>query len=223
MSVPAVLPLLADEAPCWHAIGVLGDRSCPELPAVIHCRNCPTFRSAAESLLTRPAPAGYLTEWTQRLAVDRPVSRRRLASALFFRLGSEWMAIETRLLAEVVEPRPVHRVPHCGRGALRGLVNVRGSLELCVSLHEVLGVPVGQQQAQDRPRLLVAHDGATSWVFAADEVHGVEQLDEETLDPMPATVSRGDHHGRGVLRWGERRVCFLDGERLFRSLEASLS
>src|SRR5215472_14146833 len=53
---------------CWNRIGISGDRSCPELEAHIHCRNCPVFASAARAFFDRPAPEGYLAEWTQWLA-----------------------------------------------------------------------------------------------------------------------------------------------------------
>src|SRR5437764_404262 len=53
---------------CWHRIGVSGDRSCPELNSFIHCRNCPVFAAAARTFFDRPAPEGYLAEWTRWLA-----------------------------------------------------------------------------------------------------------------------------------------------------------
>ena len=39
-------------------------------------------------------------------------------------------------------PRPVHRIPHRSNDVLIGLVNLRGQLQLCVSLHGLLGVEV---------------------------------------------------------------------------------
>ena len=56
---------------CWHRIGVSGDRSCPELSTFVHCRNCPVFAAAARVFFDRPAPEGYLAEWT-RLAGRLP-------------------------------------------------------------------------------------------------------------------------------------------------------
>ena len=53
---------------CWHRIGVSGDRSCPELASFVHCRNCPVFAAAARGFFDRPAPEGYLAEWTRWLA-----------------------------------------------------------------------------------------------------------------------------------------------------------
>ncbi len=53
---------------CWNRIGVSGDRSCPELPSFVHCRNCPVFAAAARAFFDRPAPEGYLAEWARWLA-----------------------------------------------------------------------------------------------------------------------------------------------------------
>ena len=58
----------ASGSDCWHRIGVSGDRSCPELNAFIHCRNCPVFAAAARTFFDRPAPEGYLADWSRWLA-----------------------------------------------------------------------------------------------------------------------------------------------------------
>src|SRR4051812_32697640 len=65
---PSPLPVLNAEAPCWHRIGVWGDRSCPELAKVTHCHNCPVFAAAGRRFLDGPSPPDYLDEWTERLA-----------------------------------------------------------------------------------------------------------------------------------------------------------
>ena len=61
-------------------------------------------------------------------------------SVLIFRLGAEWLAFRTQAVAEVTTPRPVHRIPHRSNQILSGLVNLQGQVQLCVSLHGLLGV-----------------------------------------------------------------------------------
>ena len=39
-------PALGTVDDCWNRIGVSGDRSCPELQAHLHCRNCSVSSSA---------------------------------------------------------------------------------------------------------------------------------------------------------------------------------
>ena len=59
---------LPGDGDCWNRIGVTGDRSCPELNTFVHCRNCPVFAAAARAFFDRPAPEGYLAEWSRWLA-----------------------------------------------------------------------------------------------------------------------------------------------------------
>src|SRR5262245_7888847 len=132
------LPVAAPDD-CWNRIGVRGDRSCPELPKVVHCQNCPVFASAGRRFLDAPSPDGYLDEWTERLAAPVDEAASDLQSVLTFRLGEEWLALPVQVLLEVTTPRPVHRVPHRG-GLLAGLVNNRGELHLCVRLAQLLGI-----------------------------------------------------------------------------------
>src|SRR5580698_2004536 len=112
---------------CWNKIGVTGDRSCPELNTFIHCRNCPVYAAAARTFFDRPAPEGYLADWSRWLAgsgvpnagdqgngdgEDEAQSQEEKLSVLIFRLGPEWLAFRTQTVAEVTTIRPVHRVPH---------------------------------------------------------------------------------------------------------------
>ncbi|MDM9384291.1 hypothetical protein QUB80_26815 [Chlorogloeopsis sp. ULAP01] len=44
---------------CWNIIGIMGDRSCPELSNFIHCRNCPIYSAGGHQLLERCVPNNY--------------------------------------------------------------------------------------------------------------------------------------------------------------------
>jgi chemotaxis-related protein WspD len=227
----ASLPVLPDASAavnvndCWNRIGVGGDRSCPELPAVIHCRNCPVFSAAGRRLLDRPPPPGYHEEWARRLAADADAARRTDRSVVVFRLSDEWLALETRFFVETTGPRTVRRVPHGRSAVLTGLVNIRGRLELCVSLDTVLhlergGPPLNPATA---PRLLVVEHDKKAWVFPADEVHGVRHFSARDLLTVPATVQRSPNpHTRGLFPWGDRKVGYVDAEKLFQTLEAAI-
>lgn len=140
------LPILGEanrsklENDCWNTIGVTGDRSCPELQKHVHCRNCPVFNAAGQRLFEREPPAEYLAEWTKRLAEPEVVAERGTLSVLIFRVGEEWLAFDIGLLVEIAEPRPIHSLPQRSNEILAGLVNIRGELELCVSLSGLLGI-----------------------------------------------------------------------------------
>lgn len=210
---------------CWNRIGIRGDRSCPELAAVAHCHDYPVFTSAARSFFDRPAPDGYLADWSRWLAAapdydceseEHPTGGRGIA-LLIFRLGGEWLAFNAQAVAEVATPRPIHRVPHRTGAIFRGIVNLRGQILLCVSLHALLGVDL----AGESPRLVVLRDRERSetWAFAADEVVGVERVAPGALGGVPSTIANpAVGFGRAVVSWRGRSVDLLDDQRVFGAL-----
>src|SRR5271170_7391320 len=155
MSVELAVTTLVDD--CWNRIGVSGDRTCPELEAHVHCRNCPVFSRAARSFFDRKAPEGYLAEWSELLG--RPVGAGATdeSALLIFRLGSEWLALALSVVSEVTGLRPVHRVPHRTNRVFSGLVSLRGQLQLCVTLHGLLDVDPSDASLDPslNPRLVV--------------------------------------------------------------------
>jgi len=216
------LPSVED---CWKHIGVWGDRSCPELERVTHCRNCEVFSSAGRSLLERAAPIGYLADWTANLRAGKEPQRGTTVSMIVFRLGSEWLALAARCLKEVTESKPVHRVPHRSGRILLGLVNVRGEMNLCVSLADLIGVETegGADAANGRniyPRMVVIERAGERWVFPADEVAGIHRLPVDDLLQAPVTVARApSSFTRGTLEWESRAVGLLDEDLVFQSLK----
>lgn len=209
------LPTAGD---CWNAIGVWGDRSCPELANVTHCQNCPVFAAAGRRFLDAPSPAGYLDEWTDRLAAPVDEAAADLDGVLVFRLADEWLALSVHSLIEVATPRPIRRVP--GRsGLLAGIVNIRGELHLCARLAKLLGI----DGTGVPDRLLVVRGGSDGWVFPVDEVARVRRVPRRDIAPVPATVGRASSHlSRGVFTWDNRTIGILDGERLFEALRTRL-
>jgi chemotaxis-related protein WspD len=224
------------EGDCWNGIGVSGDGSCPELRAFIHCRNCPVFAAAARTFFDRPAPEGYLTDWSRWLAGCDGLDQRQGeeaedkkegdaqaegagASVLIFGLGAEWLAFRTQAIAEVTTPRPVHRVPHRSNQIFAGLVNLRGQVQLCVSLHGLLGVDVPAPPA----RLVVLHDRdrAETWAFGADLVLGVQRVPRSQWRGVPGTlINPAVGFSQAVLSWNGRSVGLLDEQRVFAALRS---
>ncbi len=241
---------------CWHRIGTAGDRSCPELQTHIHCRNCPVFASAARTFFDRPAPEHYLAEWTQWLAgssvtvnleagASADLSDRDLVSVLIFRLGREWMAFPTQAVAEVTVPRPIHRIPHRSNTILIGLVNLRGQLQLCISLHGLLGLESPQASSTQfhshgsntetektagtgsnlpsASRLIVLRnrERLENWIFAAEEVLGVHRLPRSQMRGISSTLANPEvSFSQAILSWEDRSVSFLDEQRVFAALRS---
>jgi chemotaxis-related protein WspD len=218
----------ATTASCWNLIGVMGDHSCPALAAAIHCRNCDVFAAAALGFLDRPAPAGYRALWTR--LIDNPEAdlesdaSHQGIGVVIFRLADEWLALRATVVVEVTLVRPVHQVPHRSNKVLTGLVNLRGQLHLCVSLHGLLGTepraPVANPGGPDRsPRMIVIRHDAESWVFTADEVLGVPRVPPQVFQNVPSTLANpAVSFSQTVFTWQGRSVGLLDDTRLFGAL-----
>ena len=225
---------------CWNRIGVWGDGGCAALARHVHCRHCPVYAAAAAQLLEGPPPAGYLDEWSAHFAAAQADTAPATVALVLFRINSEWLALPVETLAEVVERRPVHVVPHTRCGALKGLVNIRGQLLLCVSLTKLLGLPFRSADEKTRhtsfERMLVVARAGERLVFPVSEVFGLHRCRPDELLPPPATVARaGAHFTRAVLAWRHRRrdqrdaaeadlrVARLDEQTLFQTVNRSLA
>jgi chemotaxis-related protein WspD len=212
---------------CWSRIGVLGDRSCEQLAEHVHCRNCPVYASAGERLLDRPLMRNYRRDWALHFASPKESLTPGSVSLVLFRIGPEWLALPTSAFQEVVELRKTHSIPHRRRGALLGIVNVRGELLVVVSLAKLLGVEHSKKADGARgnyQRLLVSNWESQRVVFPVDEVHGVYRCDPEQLGEPPVTLSKsGTSYTRSILHWRDNLVCCLDVSLLFPALSQSIA
>lgn len=150
------------------------------------------------------------TAQAARRAEDTSAS---VASVFIFRLAAEWLGLPTAIVDEVVEPRPIHTVPHRREGVVRGLVNVRGLLTVCVALEPLFQwdtAHAGDARATGR-RLLVLASQGQRLAFEADEVHGSHRYDPAGVGQVPATLAHStSRFSTGVLAWNERSVGLLD-------------
>jgi chemotaxis-related protein WspD len=214
---------------CWNRIGVRGDRSCPQLPQHVHCRNCPVFMAAAAELLNGELMAGHVDDATQHFAQPKVAEQPGTQSVIIFRVGDEWWAFPTALLNAVVECRAIHTLPHQRSDMVLGVAAVRGELLVCVSLERALGLEHSAEKKRDRhrliqPRLLVlAHEG-NRVVVPVDEVHGTHRFHPQQLNPVPATVAKASAtYTKAILPWEQKSVGLLDEQLLFYTLNRGLA
>lgn len=218
--------------PCWRTVGTRGDQTCPKLQEFLRCMNCPVYHDKAQALLERlpanmdasadtdPDAVSGHAEQASGVAGDR-------FNVLVFRLEREWLALPTRMLDEVSELRGVHPVPHRRRGALLGLVNVRGVLTPCVSLASLLSLPAdtGDRSALvNRGRMLIIKDGARQIAMPVDAVEGIHAIRRQAVAPAPATLSASTQSvATGVADCGKHRAGLVDPERLQQALAGAIA
>ena len=214
---------------CWKQTGIWGDGSCPQLVEAVHCRNCPVYSSAASHLLDREIDAAYLVQSAQEIRTERQHVARDTDSVVVFRTGAEWLALPTGVLDEVGVLRPIHSLPHRRNGTVLGIVNVRGALLICVSLHALLGIdktPAAGTAPRSlvHERLLVVGRDGERLVFPVYEVLGVHRFRPDQLGEAPATVAKSTAtYTRATLPWREKTVGVLDEQLLFYSIHKSLA
>lgn len=212
---------------CWKKIGVWSDveQRCSKLESVIHCRNCPVYAAAGRRLLEQQVPEGYSREWTAVFAKITEQKEAKKHSAFVFRAGGEWLALPARIIQEVVDIGEIHTLPHRSSTILRGVVNIRGKLELCFSIGAVLGIERFERMKEKEEkylspsRLVVASPGGERIVFPVSEVYGSFRYTERMLQQVPVTVSGSKAaFTKGILSVGDVDVGFLDEKMLFEAL-----
>ena len=220
------IPRLND---CWNQIGIRGDGSCPELQRHVHCRNCPTYSAAAADLLDRASPDGEAVIWRSESANPERLPTNGAESILIFRVGVEWLGLQSALIKEIAEVRKIHSLPHQRNAAVLGIVNIRGALVLCMSMARLLNVEKATEEEQVENRnlfkpMLVTNHGQHAIVFPVDEVDGIHRFSESALAPAPSTVEHtAAIYTKGILPWRGRTVGVLDGDSLFYALNRSIA
>jgi chemotaxis-related protein WspD len=217
----------AEAEHCWNRIGVRGERTCPELERHVHCHNCPVFSRAACLRMESAPPEGYLEELAQHYNPPRDNPCAQARSLLVFRLETEWLGLSPQSVIEVVKDQTIHRIPHARTPVLRGLINFRGELTLCVSLEEVLKLPPRSSPTEESKRarkIMVLSAPQGPLAARVTEVAGIErfQADQGILPPatlVQAPVSCVDR----LYPWRDGHVNHLNDSQLFELIARSLS
>jgi chemotaxis-related protein WspD len=183
------------------------------------------------ALLDRPLPDGYLAEWAQHFATrpddDSDHVGEEDRTVLLFRIGEEWLALPTAILQEVASPRRPHALPHRRDKLVRGLVNVRGELLICISLGALLGIddaaPAGEGAKSIARLVVIAIEGGRI-AFQVDEVHGVHRYAARDVVDTPATIGRSaSSFAATMIAWNGRTVGRLEVARLAAALDRAVA
>lgn len=152
-------------------------------------------------------------------------------SVLIFRLGVEWFGLSAKLFREVTQTKTIHTVPHRSNQIFLGVVNVGGELLLCISLRHLLGLGTTDSQLKNagKPthltpvvyqRMIVMAKDGNSWVFAADEVYGIERLNVQELQNTAGVNAKSNGvYTQALIKWKDGLINLLDDRLLFYTLE----
>lgn len=215
---------------CWNRIGVWSksNRTCEQLDQYVHCANCPVFSAAGRQLLNNVPPTGYLNEWAEFLSAEQAQKERNTSSVIMFRLGDEWFGMPTSLVDEVVPIRNIHRIPHRKNAILRGLVTIRGELQICVSMGTLMNVSRGEISGTNvvkgiYERLMVISLNGARYAFPVSEVKGVHRYSMSAMMDAPATAMNCSvHFLKGMLDVDNKLVGVIDQELLFSALDRGI-
>ena len=224
---------------CWKTIGVWGREQprCPRLSDVIHCRNCDVFVRNGRALLDRELPDAYRREWTEIMASEKAADRMTTLSLVIFRIEDEWLALRSRIFSEIIDPEGhrLHSIPHRKNRILTGIINVRGEIQLCVSIRELLGIEGNSNRPEGRKngasdeggkiyrRMMVIDSEDGKWVFPVDEILGIYRVHPGSFQNVPVTVAKAQStYTKGIFRWEQQYVAHLDDELLVYSLTRSV-
>lgn len=162
----------------------------------------------------------YIQEWSARLAREKEARQKNTFSAVLVRFGNRRLALPALMVREIVEARKVHKIPHRSNDFLRGIVNIRGRLHLCVDLGSMLGLePVKETRGgRHYPRMVVVEKDGKAWVFFVDEIISLHRFPPHQIVPLADNA----RSSRGILEWQGTTYDVTDENLFFQKLEQGL-
>ena len=138
------------------------------------------------------------------------------AQYLTLGLDGETFGISIRNVREILDMRPISRLPHAPHFML-GMIDVRGSGYPIVDLRLKLDLP--SVPATDATRIIILDvpvgDKVVGVGFVADCVHEVTDIDESSMEAVPSVGGRWkSDYIAGIGRKGDRFVIIFDLKRL---------
>ena len=140
------------------------------------------------------------------------------------------MALPSHMIQEVVNMGPIHSIPNITSKALRGLVNIHGNLQICVSIGRVLGLEklIRTEEELDPDyispeRLVVVLQDNHLVAFPVSEVKGIIRYTPDMIKDLPVTVSGSKAvYTMGILYLDGMDIGLLKDKPLFKTLTKDL-
>lgn len=210
---------------CWKEIGTAGDGSCPKLGKYYHCRNCPEFSRSGRLILDREVPREAIKEWTERFSKGKDIHQTGKLSVALFRLGTQWLALRTKNIEEIISMRQIHKVPFRTNNIFEGLVNVGGELLTCINLKNLIEAKEEENDnnLKNANRIIVIRYESERYVFVVDEIQRVLKFKHESIKEKPATMKmKNTSIIDGIIEDESRSIGLIDDEYFFAALKRSM-
>ncbi len=129
-----------------------------------------------------------------------------------FYLDGSLFGVDVTRVQEVIRAQPRTRVP-LASPMFAGLINLRGQIVTAIELRERFSMPPRDEATPPMNVVVRGEAGAVS--LLVDEVHDVIDVDDETFEPVPATVA-ADVRGAllGVHKLDRQILLVLDPDRI---------
>jgi len=161
---------------CWNRIGVWAgreQRSCEELEAHSHCRNCPSYKAAGRMLLQRPVELMDPDELA--IVVEKTTTD---VSYVCFRVGQEWFSLITNKILSTINPLPVRKIPHVTASSVEGICYNDGDSLLVIDMASLIpGINVAEGEEEGKKsfeRFLLMSSPMGKLALRVNEVWGTQ-------------------------------------------------
>ncbi len=126
-----------------------------------------------------------------------------------FNINAEEFGLEIKNVQEIIRMPDITVIPEVPQ-YIKGIINLRGRIVVVISLHALMGMQVGENDANTR--IIVADVGKTVMGFIVDSVSEVIRLPIKNIEPAPSIVTnkRGTEYFRGIGKIDGRLLVLLN-------------
>lgn len=143
-----------------------------------------------------------------------------LLQMVSFHLGGETFIIDILEVQEIIRTMELSRMPKAPE-YIEGVINLRGSVIPVMDLRKRFGIPLPEENEQERIIVIKATDKPMGMIV--DAVTEVLRLPKETIDPAPAVDSTIDTRFiSGVAKVRDKLFFLLDLKQLLLLSEKNL-
>lgn len=131
---------------------------------------------------------------------------------VFFELGSEHYAIDSRGVREIIRMQAVTKIPGAP-ASIEGVINLRGKVTPVLDLRKKLGLPAGGQNKDTR--IVVVEVDEQDLGLVVDGVSEVSRIPASAVESTSAIVATQDaEYILGVAKLENKLVILIDIGRL---------